>query len=105
MNRALTYLDKSKIPLATIHDIEENSWIVKKCLCADEVFDELWSDPSRFDTVIFDNDDFDREELYNAARNHPFITFILNNICFEHKFEHCENIIYFDAFTDWLGSV
>lgn len=103
MTRALTCFDKSSVPLAIIHDFEDNSVVMKTFACAEDVFDELWNDSSRFDTVVFDGDDFDRDELCNAAHSYPHITFALNRRLFEDKFVQCQNIVYFDCFDVWLS--
>ena len=96
MNRAVTYLDKSTIADVKMYDLAVGGSMTRFCLCAEEIFDELWNGSSKFDTVVFYNDDFDHEELYNTSKNHPKITFALNKLYFDEKFIDCPNIIYFD---------
>lgn len=77
--------------------------MIKVCLSAEEIFDELWSGSAKFDTVVFYDDDFDHEELYNASKNHPKITFALSKMHFDGQFIDCPNIIYFDS-SSWPDS-
>ena len=104
MDRALTYLDNFGIIGARMPDPAKGGLMIKFCLCAEEIFDELWNGASKFDTIVFYDDDFDHDELYNASKNYPEITFALNKRHFDAQFTNCQNIIYFDSSAVWPGS-